>query len=103
MDSPVANKFKANGNDATVEGVNRGIEHVPLLSASIVTKHAKDLVPQFGFLGTHADATEGNQKISQNTNVPFSAFICGVQGSGKSHTTACMLENAFIPSKLLAG
>jgi hypothetical protein len=34
-----------------------------------------------------------------NTNVPSSAFICGMQGSGKSHTTACILENALIPSK----
>jgi hypothetical protein len=36
-----------------------------------------------------------------NTNVPFPAFICGVHGSGKSHTTTCVLENALIPSKQL--
>tara|TARA_R110002003_G_scaffold175_10_gene14254 strand:+ start:6236 stop:7012 length:777 start_codon:yes stop_codon:yes gene_type:complete len=33
-----------------------------------------------------------------NTNVPISTFICGIQGSGKSHTTSCILENAVIPS-----
>lgn len=33
-----------------------------------------------------------------NTNAPLSTFICGVQGSGKSHTTSCILENAIIPS-----
>lgn len=33
-----------------------------------------------------------------NTNIPFSAFICGVQGSGKSYTTSTILENALIPS-----
>ena len=40
-------------------------------------------------------------KIFQNTNAPFATFVCGVQGSGKSHTTACMLENALLPSKTL--
>lgn len=30
--------------------------------------------------------------------MPFSAFICGVQGSGKSHTTSCILENSILTS-----
>ncbi|KZP24570.1 hypothetical protein FIBSPDRAFT_929773 [Athelia psychrophila] len=30
-------------------------------------------------------------------NTPFSIVICGVQGSGKSHTVACILECMFIP------
>lgn len=33
--------------------------------------------------------------------MPFSAFICGVQGSGKSHTTSCILENAILASSHL--
>ncbi|KAJ5346243.1 hypothetical protein N7452_004247 [Penicillium brevicompactum] len=32
------------------------------------------------------------ERIMLNANIPFSAFVCGVQGSGKSHTTACMIE-----------
>ncbi|KAN0076806.1 hypothetical protein V8E55_010661 [Tylopilus felleus] len=32
-----------------------------------------------------------------NTNTPFSAVVCGVQGSGKSHTVSVLLENMFIP------
>lgn len=39
-----------------------------------------------------------NSQLFLNTNVPFSTFICGVQGSGKSHTTSCFLENALLPS-----
>ena len=31
-----------------------------------------------------------------NTDTPWSAFICGSQGSGKSHTLACMLENCLM-------
>ncbi|KAG0699760.1 hypothetical protein DFH29DRAFT_1013541 [Suillus ampliporus] len=32
-----------------------------------------------------------------NTNAPFSAVVCGVQGSGKSHTVSVLLENMLIP------
>ena len=30
-------------------------------------------------------------------NTPFSAVVCGVQGSGKSHTVSVMLESMLIP------
>jgi len=83
----------------TVTG-NRNIGHAPLISGSIVRDHAKDDIPQYGFFGRiDADGLDAN--IFHNTNVPFSTFICGVQGSGKSHSTACMLENALIPSPQL--
>src|SRR5688572_8761173 len=32
-------------------------------------------------------------RIFYNIAAPSSAFICGSQGSGKSHTLSCMLEN----------
>jgi len=31
-------------------------------------------------------------------NAPFSAVVCGVQGSGKSHTVSLLLESMFIPN-----
>ena len=34
-----------------------------------------------------------------NVSSPSSTFICGSQGSGKSHTLSCMLENCLIPSR----
>ncbi|KMP05413.1 hypothetical protein CIHG_10018 [Coccidioides immitis H538.4] len=34
-----------------------------------------------------------------NVTSPSSTFICGSQGSGKSHTLACLLENCLIPSR----
>jgi hypothetical protein len=98
MDSLVAGKSKT---DATIDGIKRDIEHAPLLSAGLVVKHVKDLVPQFGFLGSRSESEPHDAKVFHNINVPFSTFICGVQGSGKSHTTACMLENALIPSRTL--
>jgi hypothetical protein len=36
-----------------------------------------------------------------NTNTPSSTVICGVQGAGKSHSVAVMIENALIQSNLL--
>jgi hypothetical protein len=34
--------------------------------------------------------------VYANINAPWSTFICGSQGSGKSHTLACMLENSLM-------
>ncbi|KAK7711557.1 hypothetical protein SLS57_008040 [Botryosphaeria dothidea] len=44
---------------------------------------------------------EGVEPIFLNTNAPWSAFLCGSQGSGKSHTLACMLEGCLMSSKAL--
>ncbi|TRM67969.1 hypothetical protein BD626DRAFT_480382 [Schizophyllum amplum] len=35
-------------------------------------------------------------RIYVNTNAPFSAIVCGVQGAGKSHTVSVLLESMFI-------
>jgi hypothetical protein len=82
------------------KGVQRDIEQAPLVSGNIVAQHANDLVPQFGLLGCLAnqDSSLPSSQLFFNTNVPVSTFICGVQGSGKSHTTSCILENAAIQS-----
>lgn len=39
-------------------------------------------------------------RIFLNVNAPWSTFICGSQGSGKSHTLSCIMENCLIPSGL---
>ncbi len=45
---------------------------------------------------TASDEVAKDNRLFMNTNVPFSTFICGVQGSGKSHTLSCMIgTNAF--------
>lgn len=58
--------------------------------------------PQYGLLGLQIpedDRTpDHRQLIYANVSAPWSAFICGTQGSGKSHTLSCLLENALIPS-----
>ena len=39
-----------------------------------------------------------DRRLFLNTNAPWSAFVCGSQGSGKSHTLSCMLEDALLNS-----
>ncbi|KAL7912662.1 hypothetical protein GGI35DRAFT_476499 [Trichoderma velutinum] len=68
-----------------------------------------DPFAQYGFLG---GIIEGSNAIGQesmvatkdprlffNTTAPSSVFICGSQGSGKSHTLSCLLENCLTRSK----
>jgi hypothetical protein len=78
------------------EEIKDQIRNAPLLTSNMDLENDRTMFPQYGLLGSHENA-----KLFLNTNIPFSAFICGVQGSGKSHTTSCILENALIPSGLL--
>ncbi|KAF2646780.1 hypothetical protein P280DRAFT_486334 [Massarina eburnea CBS 473.64] len=73
------------------------IQHAPLLDEDFIDGDTKRLIPQYGLIGSHTELTS-KSKLFLNTNTPFSAFICGVQGSGKSHTTSCIMENALISS-----
>ena len=41
-----------------------------------------------------------DSRLFVNMRTPWSAFICGSQGSGKSHTLSCMLEAALQHSGL---
>ena len=36
--------------------------------------------------------------VYANTNAPWSTFICGSQGAGKSHSLSCLLENSLLRS-----
>ncbi|CAG7968190.1 unnamed protein product [Penicillium salamii] len=57
---------------------------------------------QYGLLGLRIQRPEGVSEkeslVYANVSAPWSAFICGSQGSGKSHTLSCLLENALLPS-----
>lgn len=43
-------------------------------------------------------AADQDPRIFFNVSVPASVFVCGSQGSGKSHTLSCLLENCLLPS-----
>jgi hypothetical protein len=70
-------------------------------SAPAVTKPVNKNVtlPQYGLLGfdlDNRDSTGSPEPILLNTNSPSSVFLCGSQGSGKSYTLSCMLENHIL-------
>lgn len=62
----------------------------PLVTFSAVLRSPEEFV-QRGLLGV-----SGDERVYVNLNTPSSSVVCGVQGSGKSHTVACILENALI-------
>ncbi|MCJ1353992.1 MAG: hypothetical protein MMC33_003979 [Icmadophila ericetorum] len=82
------------------------IKNAVLFSANVLEKCDGSLIPQYSLLGSANVKVEGTfdpaaSRLFLNCNVPFSTFICGVQGSGKSHTTSCIIENCLIPSPTL--
>ena len=71
-----------------------GAEKAVLFSGDVLGNPSQDALPQYGLLGSinpTYSTTISDSRLFLNTNIPFSAFVCGVQGSGKSHTTACMI------------
>ncbi|KAG0150647.1 hypothetical protein CROQUDRAFT_104293 [Cronartium quercuum f. sp. fusiforme G11] len=88
---------------------NPTIEHetknAPLFTAdAFETLSAK--CPQRAVLGSilsqHASGfpkVTNNPKLYINVNTPFSCVICGVQGSGKSHTASVLLEGCLLANQ----
>lgn len=76
------------------ESAIHNAKNAVVFSGSILDHYGHDILPQYGLLGGCSLASSpkvADPRLFLNTNVPFSAFICGVQGSGKSHTTACII------------
>ncbi|KAL8854861.1 MAG: hypothetical protein Q9221_000367 [Calogaya cf. arnoldii] len=96
----------------------------PLFSVDVARRmrasSSESVFPQYGLLAAkeqthgliaetdlHQDdskvqpgAKSNDKRIFLNLNAPFSAFLCGSQGSGKSHTLSCMLEASLTESRL---
>lgn len=54
---------------------------------------------QFSYSANQADySVDNDPRVFHHTAAPSSTFICGSQGSGKSHTLSCLLENCLAPS-----
>ncbi|KFY68290.1 hypothetical protein V496_01210 [Pseudogymnoascus sp. VKM F-4515 (FW-2607)] len=85
------------------------LEHVE--AEAVAAGDSSKAFPQYGLLaGTTETGKNGPKSKDQahkfiddprvffNVVAPSSTFICGSQGSGKSHTLSCLLENCLIPS-----
>ncbi|RPA82414.1 hypothetical protein BJ508DRAFT_238040 [Ascobolus immersus RN42] len=78
------------------------VDHHDLRNAVVISEDVLDAnfasIPQYALLGVDRHS---QRNMYLNTNIPSSAYICGLQGSGKSHTLSCLLENALIQSPAL--
>ncbi|KAL9103819.1 MAG: hypothetical protein Q9163_001173 [Psora crenata] len=93
--------LEADSEDGVFGGGTLGeddIANAALFSAEALKVCDPSSLPQHGLLGKTCPGfvsswpvLEDDSRLFQNTNVPFSVFICGLQGSGKSHTLSCLL------------
>ncbi|KAL6880895.1 hypothetical protein J3F83DRAFT_720213 [Trichoderma novae-zelandiae] len=78
-------------------------------AAQINASGKAESFPQYGLLAGIVEESNATQRDSKsmakdprvffNTTAPSSVFICGSQGSGKSHSLSCLLENFLTRSK----
>ncbi|KAI9892131.1 MAG: hypothetical protein M1814_001837 [Vezdaea aestivalis] len=85
--------------EETTAAEEREIQNAILFGPVVRFSKKISLISQFGILGGAYDAESpksSSSPIFSNTNIPFSTFVCGLQGSGKSHTVSCLLENYMV-------
>jgi hypothetical protein len=97
--------------DSTEQAQELGEESLAPIMTSCMFAHNTTsdnslIATQFGLLArlnrtlSHPiGLVQDDSRIFYNISPPSSTFICGSQGSGKSHTLSCMLENCLISSK----
>lgn len=75
-------------------------EQVRQRAADLSSTSSEPLFTQYGVLANKADNLnpDGGGLLYYNVAAPSSTFICGSQGSGKSHTLSCLLENCLVVS-----
>ncbi|KAI0460568.1 hypothetical protein F5B21DRAFT_13620 [Xylaria acuta] len=87
------------------------INTAPLFTYPIL-EHARSLATptsaspfsQYGLLAgdiQNLQTSSEDPRVFYNVATPSSVFICGSQGSGKSHSLSCILENCLIQSETL--
>jgi hypothetical protein len=96
------------GQDEVSEMTSAPLFTMPVLNKARkqLSAGAATLFPQYGLLGGVLNGnipklTEDEShdpRLFFNVTTPSSMFICGSQGSGKSHTLSCLLENCLINS-----
>lgn len=70
-------------------------------AAANASNGGEQLFTQFGLLAADALAPVATaEMLYYNVAAPSSVFICGSQGSGKSHSLSCLLENSLFQSQV---
>ncbi|THY07477.1 hypothetical protein D6D01_09757 [Aureobasidium pullulans] len=100
--------------DNKTSGADEQLRTAPLLSLSVKEVSESSIsnislmFPQYAFLGCRISDTTSfedddkdqdhlpeSEPVLLNTNTPWSAFICGSQGSGKSYSLSAIIENCL--------
>jgi hypothetical protein len=95
------------------EGKLNELTAAPIFTAP-VAKYARNLsmragtpgFTQYGLIGgdshllANKPSLEADPRLFFNVSAPSSVFICGSQGSGKSHTLSCLIENCLLQSEV---
>ena len=68
----------------------------PMLLDEEYSERTKKLIPQYALLGSILQTKLQDTRIFLNSNNPASFFICGLQGSGKSHTLSTLLGEVHL-------
>ncbi|GLB07601.1 hypothetical protein AtubIFM57258_002949 [Aspergillus tubingensis] len=106
------------GSESDTDDDRGKFEHAPIIAGCALDvvvnqdgeETVSDGIPQLGLLAGsmhklslvkkgEAFSKETDPRLFFNVSHPSSVFICGSQGSGKSHTLSCLLENCLIQSK----
>ncbi|KAF7888983.1 hypothetical protein EAF00_009283 [Botryotinia globosa] len=71
----------------------------------VFTAPLRNQIEQYGLIAGHSSILTNSDNLKDprlfyNIAAPFSTFICGSQGSGKSHTLSCLLENCLAKSSV---
>ncbi|KAJ8124305.1 hypothetical protein O1611_g9336 [Lasiodiplodia mahajangana] len=77
------------------------LEHARSLEAPTSTPTFSQYGLLAGDVQSLLDTSSRDPRIFYNVATPSSVFICGSQGSGKSHTLSCILENCLVQSETL--
>lgn len=90
-------------NDAlSIDIATGNVKNAVLFPAKLLADYNRNILPQYGLLESwkmkeSADFNEfPDPRIFLNINIRFLAFICEVQGSGKSHSTSCIIDKCRI-------
>jgi hypothetical protein len=101
---------------ALLNGVDHQEQHeissTPVFTKSVL-EHFRPHFNQYGFIAGLSAILSSDEfrqrshgslihdpRLFFNISAPSSAFICGSQGSGKSHTLSCLLENCLMKSQV---
>ncbi|KAA8895659.1 hypothetical protein FN846DRAFT_784756 [Sphaerosporella brunnea] len=92
-----------NENPEGSDLASNDVKNAVIFSSQVLEQHQR-LLPQYGLLG-EVLSSDGQSvtdpRLFLNTNHPFSAFLCGLQGAGKSHSLSCLLENCLLSTRTL--